>query len=180
MAVRRPIETVLVVDDDDMLVRAFESYLRGLGKTVFTASDAKTAMQIARKERPHLAIVDMNMPGSISGIALIGQLKRDRPTIYIAMISGYATVLTTVAAMHAGAEVILPKPITAKEVMRVIDDGLPPFDPGEHTPSMKRAQYEHVARVLADCNNNISQAAKRLGVSRTTLQRIRRKPAPKR
>jgi two-component system response regulator RegA len=178
MAARRSIETVLLVDDDAALVRAFERYLRSHGKTVFGAVDAKAARDIARKERPQLAIVDLMMPGA-SSIELIRQLKRDRPSIRIATIAGYASVFTMVAAVRAGAEVVWSKPVTPKELMRLAREGMPKPRVGE-APTMKRAKYDHAARVLADCNNNVSHAAKRLGVSRTTLQRIRRQRTPRR
>jgi two-component system response regulator RegA len=178
MAARRAIEAVLVVDDDHALVRAFERYLRSHGKTVFGAAEAQTARDIARNERPQLAIVDLMLPGSTSSIELIRQLKRDLPSIRIVTIIGYANVFTTVAAVRAGAELVWSKPVTPKELMRLVREGMPEPRIGE-VPTMRRAKYEHAVRVLADCNNNVSHAAQRLAVSRTTLQRIRR-AAPRR
>jgi two-component system, response regulator RegA len=40
-----------------------------------------------------------------------------------------------------------------------------------HTPPLKRLEWEHIQRVLAECDNNISEAARRLGLHRRTLQR---------
>ncbi len=45
-------------------------------------------------------------------------------------------------------------------------------------PTLAQAEWEHIHRVLADCGNNISEAARRLGIHRRSLQRKLRKRAP--
>jgi two-component system response regulator RegA len=45
-------------------------------------------------------------------------------------------------------------------------------------PTLAQAEWEHIHRILADCSNNISEAARRLGIHRRSLQRKLRKRAP--
>jgi two-component system response regulator RegA len=48
------------------------------------------------------------------------------------------------------------------------------------TPSLARAEWEHINRVLSDCGGNISEAARRLGIHRRSLQRKLQKYPPAR
>ena len=55
---------------------------------------------------------------------------------------------------------------------------LEPIPPGHPAPSLARAEWEHIHRVLSDCGGNISEAARRLGIHRRSLQRKLQKYAP--
>ena len=49
---------------------------------------------------------------------------------------------------------------------------------GETTPSLARVEYEHIQRILSDCGGNVSQAARKLGIHRRSLQRKLHKLPP--
>jgi two-component system response regulator RegA len=52
-------------------------------------------------------------------------------------------------------------------------------EPAEaEAPTLARAEWEHIHRVMADCGGNVSEAARRLGIHRRSLQRKLRKRAP--
>jgi two-component system, response regulator RegA len=177
MGDRRVIRTVLAVDDDEHILGG---YKRGFGRdrTVHATADPDAARQIAKREACDLAIVDLRLK-SESGIALTRDLRRDCPDMLIALCSGYLSVELAVAAVHAGADAVLFKPITAREILRRVEVG-PSFDPDlDDTPTLARAEWEHITRVLADCNGNVSLAARRLGIYRSSLQRRLRKFAPR-
>jgi two-component system response regulator RegA len=174
----RSVRTVLVADDDEALLAACKRSL-GRERTVYAASDATTARELAQEHPPDLAIVDLRL-GSSSGINLVRELKADHPELCVALISGYLSVASAVAAVRAGADLILFKPITFREIVRRVEDGAPPPEPSwEETPTLARAEWEHITRVLADCNGNVSMAARRLGIHRQSLQRRLRKYPPR-
>ncbi|MEO8699394.1 MAG: response regulator [Kofleriaceae bacterium] len=176
MGERRSIESVLVVDDDSKLLRACR---RIAGWNVFTADTFETARAIASTEHPDLAIVDLRL-GSESGIDLVRELKRDHPQLVIVLCSGYLSVSTAVSAVRAGADHVLFKPVTFQEIVKRVEeeaDDEPEADRDE-TPTLARAEWEHIMRVLADCDGNITVAARRLGIYRSSLQRRLRKYAP--
>ncbi|HWO19127.1 MAG TPA: response regulator [Kofleriaceae bacterium] len=177
MGERRVIRSVLAVDDDEQILGG---YRRGFGKerTVLTTADPATARQIARRERCELAIVDLRLKGE-SGISLTRDLKVDVPEMLIVLCSGYLSVEVAVAAVHAGADAVLFKPITARDILRRVEEGTVVEPDLEDTPTLARAEWEHITRVLADCNGNISLAARRLGIYRSSLQRRLRKFAPR-
>jgi len=137
------------------------------------------AIQLARAHPPDLAIIDLRL-GAESGIHLVRDLKAERPDLVVALVSGYLSVSSAVGAVRAGADVILFKPVTFREIVRRVEEGVPSLDPSfEETPTLARAEWEHITRVLADCNGNVSMAARRLGIHRQSLQRRLRKFPPR-
>jgi two-component system response regulator RegA len=57
--------------------------------------------------------------------------------------------------------------------------GLEPSSPAAATPSLAKVVWEHIERVLADCDGNISESARRLGITRRTLQLKLKKNPPR-
>ena len=98
----------------------------------------------------------------------------------IVVLTGYGTIASAVAAMRAGAADYLTKPTDASAVERALlgikgGEGQP-----EEVPSLDRVEWEYLQRVLADAEGNVSDAARRLGMHRRSLQRKLSKHAPKR
>jgi two-component system response regulator RegA len=162
------IKSVLLLDDDERTLSAMARTLRH-SRRVFTAKTTSEAAAVARRERPDLIVVDLRLAGA-SGLDVMRELKDELPGSRFALVSGYLTVDATVAAVRAGADVVLTKPVTAGEIVRRVEVGSPPPAEAE-TPTLAQAESEHIARVMADCNGNISEAARRLGIFRSSLQR---------
>ncbi len=176
MELHRTIRSVLVIDDDPRVLAALARSF-GVQRRVFTATSSEEAAAVARREKPDLAVVDMRL-GSISGIDVVRMLKAEMPSTTFAIISGYLTVDTTVAAVHAGADIVATKPIRGSEILRRAEHGehdTLPADDETYTPTLAEAEAEHIARVMTDCKGNISEAARRLGIYRSSLQRKLRK-----
>jgi two-component system response regulator RegA len=88
------------------------------------------------------------------------------------VLTGYGSIATAVEAMKLGAVHYLPKPADCDEILAAL--GVTAGDPTSEepaTPTLARAEWEHIQRVLADCAGNISEAARRLGIHRRSLQR---------
>ncbi|HEU0031993.1 MAG TPA: response regulator [Kofleriaceae bacterium] len=173
-----PIESVLVVDDDEAILTGWRRSI-GRQRKVFTATNPDEARAIAMHERPDLAIIDLRLGSGESGIDLVKDLKADRPELRVALCSAYLSVVTAVAAVQAGADHVFFKPVTFKEILRRIEDEQQPEPDLDETPTLARIEWEHIARVLADCDGNITLAARRLGIYRSSLQRKLRKNAPR-
>jgi two-component system response regulator RegA len=166
----------LVVDDDELWVRACERGFRSLGYAVTAAASVDGALVAARARPPDLVVADIRL-GSECGIDLIEPLREAHPGCTIALVSAYLSVALTAVAVRKGAHVVLFKPVHPTEILR----RLPPVAAGDHewrTPTLARAEWEHIQRVLLDCNGNVSEAARRLGILRQSLQRRLRKHAP--
>ena len=171
----RTIRTVLVVDDDESVLAGCR---RSLSRThqVFTATNCEDARRLASEHPLDLAIVDLHL-GHTSGVQLIRELKATQPKIFVALLSGFVTIDSAVIAAHAGADVVLTKPALPREIVRRVEAGLPMDADMDDTPTLAEATDAHMARVLDACNGNISEAARRLGIFRSTLQRRRLKRA---
>ena len=167
---------VLLVDDDERGLRASERGFRGLGSTVRTATSVAGALALAGEAPPDLVVADLRIGGE-SGIELIEPLRQAHPSCTIAMVSAYLSVASTAAVVQKGAHLVLFKPVHPTEILRRVSQA----DAADHalvTPTLARAEWEHIHRVLTDCDGNVSEAARRLGILRQSLQRRLRKHAP--
>ncbi len=91
MDVREDVETILVVDDDGMVLRVVEAMLRKHGYTVIAAKNGPDALRMfaAADGRIQLVITDVVMPG-MDGMILARELRSRRPDVPVLFISGYA------------------------------------------------------------------------------------------
>jgi two-component system response regulator RegA len=182
---------LLLVDDDE----TFRARLaRALGEReleVVTAADPASALEVARRTRPEFAIVDLKMPGG-SGLELVRELVAMLPGIRVVVLTGYGSIVSAVEALHRGAHHYLSKPADADEIIAALEADRPaapsPAAPvaassvamPTPTPTLARAEWEHLSRILADCGGNVSEAARRLGITRRTLQLKLKKDPPQR
>ena len=116
------------------------------------------------------------MPGP-SGLEVVSALRALPTPAQVVVLTGYGTIGTAVEAMRLGAMNYLSKPADADEVEAAL---LGKRTPAVHeVPSLDRQEWEYLNRILADCNGNISEAARRLKMHRRTLQRKLQKHPPK-
>ena len=165
--------TLLLVDDDRSFCTVMADALRARGMDVCIAHDAPTGIAAASADPPEYAVVDLKMPGP-SGLELVRALKALDTHTRIVVFTGYASVNTAIEAIKLGATHYLAKPADADEVIAALhrDTGDVNAAIGEPPPlSVARLEWEHIQRVLAACEGNVSEAARRLNMHRRTLQR---------
>lgn len=167
-------QTVLLVDDDDRLRERMAKALRDRGYGVRTADGYDAAILLAKAEPPELAVVDLKMPGR-SGLELVRDLSALDAGIRIVVLTGYGSIATAVDAVRLGALQYLTKPTDADELIAAFERaGQPPLTTTAvevQMPSLAQAEWEHIQRVLSESGGNISEAARRLGLHRRSLQR---------
>jgi two-component system response regulator RegA len=100
---------------------------------------------------------------------LVDTLARDQPEAKVVVLTGHGTIATAVEAIKRGAVQYLTKPVSADDLLAAFD-GAAPSGAAEATP-LDVVEWEHLSRVLAECDGNVSEAARRLGMHRRTLQR---------
>lgn len=172
--------TLLIADDDEIFRERLARSFRNRGFDVRTAGDCKQAVELAKADSPEYALVDLRMPGS-SGLELVKSLHEIDPSTKIVVLTGYGSIATAVDAVKLGATNYLPKPADADDILAAFERGEAPGEAvtaAYQAPSLARAEWEHIQRVLADCAGNISEAARRLGIHRRSLQRKLGKYAP--
>jgi len=164
--------SLLLVDDDEVFCEVLAKALTRKGYDVQTAHNVEQAKQLAQKDPPEYAIVDLNMPGA-SGLTLVSYLKELDENTRTVVLTGYASIATAVEAIKLGAIHYLTKPADADEIIAAFyrTDGDSNIEVNTQPMSVNRLEWEHIQRVLTECDGNISAAARRLNMHRRTLQR---------
>lgn len=169
--------TILLVDDDEVFRERLARALRDRGWQATTAAGHDQALTASLAQRFDFAIVDLRMPG-LSGLSLIAPLRERMPQARVIVLTGYGSITSAVEALRAGAHDYLSKPVDADEVIAALTSDAARPAP-ESAPSLARAEWEHIQRILADCQHNISETARRLGITRRTLQLKLKKYPPR-
>lgn len=167
--------TVLVVDDDEVFRTRLGRALGERGFAVTLAANVEAALE-ATHDAPEFAVLDLRMPGQ-SGLELLKALKEKDPNTRVVMLTGYGSIPTAIEATKLGATGYLTKPADADEVVKALL-GEQVTNVARETPTLARAEWEYIHKVLADCGDNISEAARRLGIHRRSLQRKLQKYPP--
>ncbi|MDI1312369.1 response regulator [Prosthecobacter sp.] len=118
--------TILIVDDEDSVRQVMEYVLTSQGHKVLTAADANEAWAIWREKASviKLALVDVKLPGGVSGFDLEKALAAEDPTLPVIFTCGYSpTTLNNAKELKAG-ENFLPKPFGMVELLNIVGQAL--------------------------------------------------------
>jgi two-component system response regulator RegA len=173
--------TLLIVEDDDLLR---ERLVRAFNERGYLTQAAASVSEALRKseDAPELALVDLRI-GDESGLDVLRALLAKDPATRVVMLTGYGSIATAVEAMRLGAVHYLTKPADAEQIALALHRGAgndSPAPPLGEPLSLARAEWEHINHVLVSVSGNISEAARRLGLHRRSLQRKLAKYPPSR
>lgn len=132
-------ETVLLVDDDPVLLQLMSSAFAAAGFRVFTADDGRKGVRMAQTCAPDLVVTDIVMP-ELEGIGLIRAIRQSHPAPKVIAISGAGRgrgrdYLSW--ARHLGADEALAKPFRMSELLRAAKALLNPQDQTETVSDME-------------------------------------------
>ena len=164
--------SLLLVDDDESFCYVLSQALSKRGFDVTVANNVDNATQLAEQNLPEFAVIDLNMPGP-SGLVLVERLKALDAHTRTVVLTGYASVATAIEAIKLGATHYLSKPADADDVVEAFykEEGNSNTPVTTKPMSVNRVEWEHIQKVLTDCDGNISAAARQLNMHRRTLQR---------
>lgn len=170
---------LLIVEDDESYRSLLSRSLQRRGFEVRCAADADSALATCAAFRPAYVLLDLNLQGD-SGLNLIRPLLAYVADARIVILTGYASIQTTVAAMRLGACHYLPKPANTGDIIRaLLDDGVAvDTRVDEEQLSVQHLQWEYIQRKLAENDGSISATARALKMHRRTLQRKLAKRRP--
>lgn len=174
--------SILLVDDSIVLRDRLALAFQERGYRVVTASHFDEAVAVFRHDPTQLAVLDLRMPGK-GGLVLLQELRVISPKTKFLILSGFGSISTAIDAIRLGATNFLPKPADAEDILTAFARGGSEVEVAQtedeiSVPTLAQAEWEHIHRILADCGGNISEAARRLGIHRRSLQRKLRKRAP--
>jgi two-component system response regulator RegA len=177
---------LLIVEDDPR----FADTLRGeFSDRGYAVSAVESLAELAELSANHVdrAVVDLRLRRD-SGLDALSQIKERWPGATVVVLTGYGSIATAVQAVKLGAHNYLTKPVDIEQIERAFQSApgidITEDDPEEEQPAaefqtLARHEREYIEYVLAECDGNISQAARRLGLHRQSLQRKLRKYTPR-
>jgi CheY-like chemotaxis protein len=117
---RKPMATILFIDDDDQMRMFFQIALEGAGHRVLTAENGRHGLRLAEQQEVDLALVDLFLP-DMDGLEVIELLHMTRPACKIIAMSGGSWSGTSLdTATQLGANVILKKPFSLQELLDAV------------------------------------------------------------
>jgi two-component system alkaline phosphatase synthesis response regulator PhoP len=109
-------QKILVVDDEQSIVTLLQFNLEQAGFKVISASDGKEALEISKKEKPDLMILDLMLP-EISGLDVCKELRQNKISLPILMLTAKDDELDKILGLELGADDYLTKPFSPREVV---------------------------------------------------------------
>ncbi|MBP7581361.1 MAG: response regulator [Vogesella sp.] len=164
---------LLIIDDDVAFAGVLARSLARRGYTVRHAANPDAALAEVAAAAPPQIILDLNLAGE-SGLRLLPQLLEKAPDARVLVLTGYASIATAVEAVKLGAVNYLAKPAGVDDILGALGQvaANPEQDVTAQPMSLKRVSWEHLQRVLAEHDGNVSATARALNMHRRTLQRM--------
>jgi len=110
--------TILVIDDEKDLIELVRYNLEKDGFDVIAATDGQSGLDVVKKHRPDLVVLDLMMPG-VDGLQICKQLRADPRTgrIPVIMLTAKATEADRIVGLELGADDYITKPFSPREVV---------------------------------------------------------------
>jgi two-component system response regulator RegX3 len=107
---------ILVVEDDPLTAEGLAFALREEGFEVDVTADGRAALERARRHAPDLIVLDVRLPGGLSGMDVCREL-RSQSAVPILMVTARTTEIDTVLALERGADDYVTKPFSLAELV---------------------------------------------------------------
>ncbi|WII73086.1 response regulator [Bdellovibrio sp. 22V] len=166
---------LLLVEDDKGLREVLTEELQERGLIVTAFAETPPIAEIGEHD---WALLDLRV-GSENSLDFLKELKAKYFGTKVVMMSGFGSVASAVKAMQLGAFNFIAKPVTTDMILKAFTDQPLGEDVPEKEISLARMEREYIDYILQNSEGNITQAAKKLGLHRQSLQRKLRKNIPK-
>ena len=130
-------QTVLVVDDEPQIVKVLRGYLEKASFRVVTAEDGQQALMLAKREKPDLVLLDLNLPG-LDGIEVAHRLRMTS-SVPIIMVTARVEETDRLVGLELGADDYVTKPFSPREVIARVRAVLRRASSQSATPDFIRA-----------------------------------------
>lgn len=137
---------LLVVDDDQDMLRLLESWLRKVDYQVQTASSGAEALAHIEIEKPDLVLTDLFME-EMDGMTLLRRIHDSNPLMPVIMLSGQAAIPDAVKATHLGTSAFLTKPVDREVLLGEIAKHISSFERRRDRDKFSQAIIHRSARM---------------------------------
>jgi two-component system response regulator RegA len=172
---------MLIIEDDEVFAQVLSRSLASKGLSVESFHSITEARSNHKSRTPDYIILDLFLDDD-SGLSLLPELRLFHPNCKILVLTGYASIATTVKAIKLGADNYLPKPANVTQILQALqyEESKQEVTTEAEPLSVERLEWEHIQSVLAQHEGNVSATARALGMHRRTLQRkLAKKPSQK-
>jgi DNA-binding response OmpR family regulator len=121
--IRNNARRVLVVDDEPSVREMLSDFLEMNNFICMQADNGASAMDVTKREKFDLIIMDVRMPG-VSGIEALREIKRQSPSQAVVMVTAVSEVETAVEAMRLGANDYVMKPFVLRDMLTTVDHAI--------------------------------------------------------
>ena len=111
---------ILVIDDEKPTLSMFELLLGAMDYDVITAEKGTEGIELFKKERPHVVLTDIKMPG-MDGLEILKALKEIDPSVPVVVITGHGDTDLEKEALDLNAAGFIHKPIDREELEKVLN-----------------------------------------------------------
>lgn len=161
----------LLIDDEQHYLDILSRSLSRHGYKSVCANNSEQALMLLNQHSISKVVLDLKIAHE-SGLLLLRKIQQQDPDCRIIMLTGYASITTAVEAVKLGAVNYLCKPASSEDIIKAFDASTDPsIGIAEAPPSVERLEWEHIQKILAEQQGNISATARVLGMHRRTLQR---------
>ncbi len=112
-------ETILIVDDEEIISESLSEYLTGKGYIVDTTDNLKTAKELAENRFYDLILLDLKLPDGL-GTELLSHINKLEEKPIVIVMTAYGTVENAVTAMKRGAYDFIQKPFRTKDIELIV------------------------------------------------------------
>jgi two-component system response regulator RegA len=179
---------VLIVDDEPRMRELLNRAVGGWGFDVTTAKSGEEALRLAAEHPPHIALLDLDLPG-IGGLETFTKLRERQPDLQGIILTGFGSLDAARQAIHLDVVEFLTKPAPLGDLEHALDRAIRRLAPVLPTPpiildimqgatddggaeagqTLAEVERRHILETLTRNNGNRTATATELGISRRTL-----------
>jgi len=149
-------EKILVIDDDDNILKIIQLSLEKLGYRVLLSEDGDDGFEKIQTVKPDLVITDFMIPG-MSGIEILKKTKEKYPEIIVIFMTAYGSQTIAVDAMKKGADDYVIKPFIPEELLLIIEKHIENKRVRKENDNLKEKLEERERKIKMIQSRNLKQ-----------------------
>ncbi len=162
--------TLLAVDDNPAILTALRICLKAHFERIITLSQPDSLLTVLQTEQVSAVLLDMNFSLGVDtgrdGLLWLQAILKHHPTLPVVLMTAYADVPLAVRGLKAGAADFVTKPWDNGELLQKLKDAIRRH---QEVRPLEELEAEHIRKAVDQCEGNLTQAAKMLGITRQTL-----------
>ena len=114
---------ILIVDDDQAILKSLGDYLSMKGYVIETAKTGKEAIEKSKSQFFNLAVLDIKLP-DIEGTELLNRMHETEPRMIKIMLTGFPNMTNAIESLNKGADAYVTKPVELEKLLKLVEQKL--------------------------------------------------------